>query len=192
MNHPPRMWSPLAAALAVAALVWACGGRAPAPGVSVEVPGDVETVIQQLDLMCGQKQYEVAFTYVERALTTLGDDPALLRRYNDLAFYLERYEEALEAARRLDRADAGRSPWTQLKAAEALLKLGRPDEAVACIEVAVNERGFQRYEVFAGELYDPLRGDERFQRCVEAARGNVELGGYGLELALGTVLRCIR
>ncbi len=192
MKTPPRMWSSVVAAAIVVVAVWGCCGRVQAPAASVEVPGDARAVIQQLDLMCGHEQYDAALAYVDRAVARLGDDPALLRRSNDLAFYLERYEEALEAARRLDRADAGRSPWNQLKAAEALLKLGRPDEAMDCIEVAVNERAFQRYEVFDGELYDPLRGNERFRRCVAAARGNVELGGYGLDVALETVFRCIR
>ena len=192
MKTPPRRLCSVALAAAVTAAVWACGGGTPAPGLSIEVPGDAATVIQQLDLMCGHEQYEAALAYIERAIAKLGDDPALLQRYNDLAFYLERYEKALEAARRLDRADPRRSPWTQLKAAEALLKLGRYDEAVDCIEVAVHDRAFERYRVFDGEIYDPLRANERFKRCVAAARGNVEIGAMGLDSALDTVLRYIR
>lgn len=187
MKISPRMQSSMIAVAVLVAVTLACGGRVQAPAASLAVPEEADAVIQQLDVMCGNKQYEAALEYVERAVAKLGDEPGLLERYNDLAFALKKYDLALAVARRLDRADARLSPWNQLKAAEALLKLGRSEEAVECIEIAVYERSFKRYQVFDGSAYDPLRGDERFQRCVAAARGNIEIGAAMPDLTVTTL-----
>jgi len=160
----------------IVAITCACCGREPTVAANLAVPDDVEAVLEQVDALCARGENDVALEYVERAVGKLGDDTRLLERYNDLAFGLEKWDVALATARRLDRADTRQSPWNQLKAAEALLKLGRSDEALTCIETAVNERSFKRYQVFDHEVYDPVRGDGRFLRCVAAAKANIGIG----------------
>lgn len=176
-------------AVVLASISWTCGGHKPGAATGIEVPGDVDTILERADTLWKYGDRVKAFEYLGHAVDTVGQDPRLLERYNDLAVALERYEVALDTALRLEEADTRKSPWNQLKIAEALLHLNRPDEALPYIERAVAERSFKRYVVFDLEIYDPLRGHERFQRCAELAKSNISIGSTVPDFTVHTLDR---
>jgi thiol-disulfide isomerase/thioredoxin len=164
-----------------------CGGHKPGAATSIEVPGDVDAILERCDALWRHGDRVPAFEYIGHAVDKVGEDPRLLERYNDLAVALRRYEVALDTALRLEEADTRKSPWNQLKIAEALLHLDRPDEALPYIERAVTERSFRRHAVLELDIYDPLRKNERFKHCVALAKSNVGIGSPMPDLTVRTL-----
>lgn len=162
-------------------------GLTDSAAVSTELSDDVAVLIERADALIRSKSYDAALEYLERGLERVGDQPDLLERLNDLAAYLGQYDLALDAALRLEAAASRVSPWNQLKIAEALLHLGRVEEALPYIQCAVFERGFKRFKVFDGAVYDPLRENDEFQRCVAATHDNVGIGNSLPDLTFRTL-----
>jgi thiol-disulfide isomerase/thioredoxin len=77
---------------------------------------------------------------------------------------------------RLEQIAERKSPWYCLKIAEADLQLGRKDDAIHWMGIAVNERGFKRVDTFKLDVYDSIREDPRFAAIVEKARENMGIG----------------
>jgi len=174
-------------AVVLVSVSWSCGGHKPGASTAIEVPADVDAVLEKADALWKSGDRARAFEYIGQAVDKIGEDPKLLERFNDLAFALRRHEAALDTALRLEKADPRKSPWNQLKIAEALLHLNRPDDALPYIECAVTERSFKRYAIFDLEIYDPLRKRERFQRCVELAKSNISIGSPLPDLTVQTL-----
>lgn len=162
-------------------------GLTDSAAVSTELSDDVTILIERADALIRSKSYGAALEYLERGLERVGDQPDLLERLNDLAAYLGHYDLALDAALRLEAAASRVSPWNQLKIAEALLHLGRAEEALPYIQCAVFERGFKRFKVFDGAVYDPLRENDEFQRCVAATMENIGIGNSLPDLTFRTL-----
>jgi thiol-disulfide isomerase/thioredoxin len=165
----------------------ACRGRGHNAAATKEIPNDVDAILETTNDLWNRGNLVPAFEYISRAVTKVGDDPRLLECYNDLAVACKRHEVALDTALRLEQVDSRKSPWNQLKIAEALLHLDRPDEAIPYIERAVNERSFRRWSVFDSDIYDPLRKRERFQRCIEHAKSNIGIGSQMPDLTVRTL-----
>ena len=98
----------------------------------------------------------------------------------DYRFYLlgqlNRLEEALAVAEKMEQVADRRSPWNLLRIGEGLLTLDRIEEAYDWIERAVVERRFRRVSAFEQPVYDPIRSDGRFKALVDQAVANIGIG----------------
>jgi thiol-disulfide isomerase/thioredoxin len=155
--------------------------------VTAEPGDDVHTIASRAYDLARNHEYEKACAHLDRAITVFGDAPVLLECYNDVANWTDQHDLALDTALRLEVAAERKSPWNLLKIAEALLKLGRPAEALDYVERAVDERSFKRYGVFSGTVYDPLRDNPRFIACVRRAEEGIGLGSPMRDVTVETV-----
>lgn len=162
-------------------------GVADSVAARLEISDDVAVLAERADALIREKKYALALEYLKHGIERVGEEPELLERLNDLAAYLGHFHLALDTALRLENAATRVSPWNQLKIAEALLHLGRAEEALPYIECAVFKRNFKRYGVFDGAIYDPLRENARFQRCVKVTRDNVGIGSTLPDLTFFTL-----
>lgn len=163
------------------------GGVDDSIAASMELSDDVAVLTERADALIREKKYGLALEYLKHGIERVGDQPDLLERLNDLAVHLGNFDLALDTALRLESAASRASPWNQLKIAEALLHLGRAEEALPYIECAVFTRGFKRFGVFDGAVYDPLRENDSFQRCVAGTRDNVGIGNPLPDLTFHTL-----
>lgn len=174
-------------AVLVLGLQVACARKEPVVSVSVALSDDAEVVVDRAYKLAKAKNYGLALDYLDRAAADLGEDPGLLECMNDVAVWMQLHERALDSALRLEAASTRKSPWNLLKIAEALLKLERADEALVYIERSVNERAFKRFKVFELAVYDPLRENPRFQRCITDAQASIGIGQPIHDLAVKTL-----
>lgn len=154
----------------------AAGGVDNSVAAGMELSDDVGILAERADALIRAKKDSLALEYLMKGLERVGEEPDLLERLNDLAMHLGHFDLALDTALRLEAASSRPSPWNQLKIAEALLRLGREEEALPYVECAVFTRGFKRFGVFDSPVYDPLRANDQFQRCVKATRDNIGIG----------------
>ena len=97
---------------------------------------------------------------------------------------LERLEEALAMAEKMEQVADRKSPWNLLRIGEGLLALGRAEEAYEWLERAVDERSFRRVSAFEQPVYDPIRSDERFIALVEQSFANIGIGTEAKDFSL--------
>ena len=115
----------------------------------------------------------------------------------DYRFYLlgqlQRLEEALAVAEKMEQVADRKSPWNLLRIGEGLLALDRIEEAYNWIERAVIERRFRRVSAFDQPVYGAIRSDERFQTLVDQAVSNIGIGEVAKDLSAqlldGTTIR---
>lgn len=112
----------------------------------------------------------------------------------DYRFYLlgqlNRLEEALAVAEKMETVADRKSPWNLLRIGEGLLALGRTEKAYGWIERAIVERRFRRVSAFDQSVYDLIRSDARFKTLVDQAVSNIGIGteakGFTIRLLDGT------
>lgn len=128
---------------------------------SLDQQGKLEDALKLLDL--GLEKYrEPNFD----RFFTLNYKFQLLSRLN-------RFRDAVDVA--VEKANIIKSPKQALIVAEAYLKINDLGQALDWVERSVN-RGLQSYDIFHGNIYDPLRDKERFTALIEKVKRKNGIG----------------
>ncbi len=132
-------------------------------------------LVEKINTLFDQNEFEQTLFYLEQLIECDGETENIL----DFKFYiltrLEKHQEALVSALKLEEISARKSPWHCLKIAEACLGMGKIDESLAWIEKAILERHFKRCDVFDNKPFDLIREDKRLRQLIERARENIGL-----------------
>jgi thiol-disulfide isomerase/thioredoxin len=147
-----------------------------AAGVDAQTKSDAAGMIDKAHVLFREGKYEEALALVDKAIEETGETVDILEFKDDLLWKLNRHEARVENVLRLEQIAERKSPWYCLKIAEADLQLGRKDDAIHWMGIAVNERGFKRVDTFKLDVYDSIREDPRFAAIVEKARENMGIG----------------
>ena len=116
---------------------------------------------------------------VNEALAGAGEDPQFLRRFlgtkQGILVTLERYDEAIEVAVKVDELREKSSPWTAMGIADIYIAKKDKNNAFKWVDEAVS-RGFNAYDYFDEDQYallreDPARVDGIVKRIKEEVIG---------------------
>jgi len=122
-----------------------------------------------------EKKYAAALDLLQEGIRRYGEAEGLLAAKFQALLDLGRPQDALPVAiRRAEKAER-KSPWHCIAIMEICLKLRDMDGAFAWLKRAV-ERGLLDYSEFAGEEYDALRKDARYQPLVRVMQERIGIG----------------
>jgi len=143
-----------------------------------------KAVVERLNASAREGAPAETLARLDELIAIDGETQNLLEHRGYLLSQLGRHEEALTIAEKIEEIAERRTPWNQLRIAEALIALGRVEEAYPWIERAIRERRFRRVRAFDGTAYDVVRDDSRFRSLVEEATANIGLGTRAKDFTL--------
>ncbi|MCP2605223.1 TlpA family protein disulfide reductase [Candidatus Aminicenantes bacterium AH-873-B07] len=137
-------------------------------------PSEKEILKKAYELY-SQKKYTQALEIIEQGIEQFGEKRGLLFAKFRLLLELQKFNEALDTALKIEKISKRKSPWNCINIAIVYAKLNKKKEALEWLTKAVN-RGFITYQELYGEDFKALRSEKGFEEIISRIKEKIGIG----------------